>query len=89
MEKSKGYLQKERIRKNRGSVGEEKSESPLYLKCLADMLSDSEVRGDDCIDRLYLLVISEKESESRQEQKMLLMQKHAINHRMQFVLNKK
>jgi len=40
----------------------------LYLRCLADMLSDSEVRGDDCIDRFYSPVISEKETESRLEQ---------------------
>ena len=59
----------------------------LYLKYLADMLSDSEVRGDDCIDRFHSLIISEKESESRPEQKMLLLQKHTINHHMQFVLN--
>lgn len=55
-------------------------------KCLADVLSDSEVRGDDCIDRLYLLVRSEKESESK---KVLLMQEHAINHHMQFLLGEK
>lgn len=49
----------------------------LYLKCLADMLSDSEVRGDDCIDRFYSPIITEKETESRLEQRKLVMhEKH-------------
>ena len=47
----------------------------LYLKCLADMPSDSEVRGDDCIDRFYSQVISEKETESGLERQKLVMQK--------------
>lgn len=51
------------------------------------MLSDSEVRGDDCIDRFYLLVVSEKESESRLEQLELVMQKYTINHHIQPALN--
>lgn len=59
----------------------------LFSKCLVDMLSDSEVRGDDCIDRFYLLVVSEKESESRLEQLKLVMQKHTINHHMRLVPN--
>lgn len=87
VEKSKGLFTG-RKEERTGSGG--KNKSTLYLKCLADMLSDSEVRGDDCIDRLYLLVISgKKKSESRQGQKTLLMQKHAINHHMQFLLNEK
>lgn len=67
----------------------EKYKSRGYLKCSADIASHSKFRGNDCIDRFYLLVISEKESESRQEEKMLLMQKHAINHCKQFVPNEK
>jgi len=77
-------------KQERGKEQEKKNELSLrvlYLKYLADMLSDSEVRGDDCIDRFHSLIISEKESESRPEQKMLLLQKHTINHHMQFVLN--
>ena len=55
-----------------------------YLKCLADVLSDSEVRGDDCIDRFYSPIITEKETESRLEQRKLVMQKRAINHHLLF-----
>lgn len=50
------------------------------------MLSDSEVRGDDCIDRFYSLVVSEKESESRLEQLELVMQKYTINHHVRSAL---
>lgn len=52
------------------------------LKCLADVLSDSEVRGDDCIDGFYLQAVSEKEKESRLQQQKLVMQKSTINHRV-------
>lgn len=47
----------------------------LYFKCLADMLSDSGVRGDDCIDGCYLLVISG------------IRQKSTKNYNIRFVLD--
>ena len=59
----------------------------LNSECLADGLSDSEVRGDDCIIEFYSQIISEKEKESRLEQQELVMQKSTINHHIQFVLN--
>lgn len=52
------------------------------------MLSDSEVRGDDCINGFYLQVISEKEKESRLQQQRRVMQKSTTNPHIQFVLNK-
>lgn len=56
------------------------------LKCLADMLSVSEVRrGGDCIDGFYLQVESERERKGAAlERGKLAMQKSAINHRVQF-----
>lgn len=81
-------VQEERRGKERYEGRErEKLTCFLYLTCLADMLSDSEVRGDDCIDGFYSLVISEKETESRLKQQKLVMQKSTINHHIQFVLN--
>lgn len=59
----------------------------LYLKCLADVLSDSEVRGDDCIDGFYSQVISEKEKESRLKQKECVVEKHRKSAHTVYSLN--
>lgn len=77
----------ERRKREQEKVGEKNPPTCFSksLKCLADVLSDSEVRGDDGIDRFYLQVVTGGKKRNRLKQ--LVMQKSIINHHFEFELN--
>lgn len=66
-----------------GEKEEENTRSESWRR-LADTLSDSEVRGDDCIDGFYFQVVAVERKKVLEE---LVMQRGAINQHSQFAAN--